>query len=253
MMLMTRKTGGMTMPPHKPRNALYLLPNAFTTGALFSGFYALLQSIIGNWEWAVTGIVAAAILDACDGRVARLTNTASQFGVEYDSLSDVVSFGVSPAILMFQWTLFALDKTGFAIAFFFCAATALRLARFNAQAGSGDRRYFIGLPSPAAAVLIASYVAAVEKYALEIPPAVSGALAMAVAVMMVSGIRFYSFKTLEFMRARSPLYMGGLLIFIFAFLYIVWNHGLPLLFVLLFLYVVVSCLIAAWGVVRRWW
>ena len=224
---------------HKPRNALYLLPNAFTTLALFCGFYAILQAITGNWQLASLLVVAAAFLDSCDGRVARLTGTTSTFGVEYDSLSDVVAFGVAPAILLFQWSLVELGKFGFATAFCYCAATALRLARFNAQVGSGDRKFFIGLPSPAAALLLVSFAFCAEYYRVSVSAYVVSFICLLMAATMISGIRFYSFKTIN-IRARRPLYNGLLLIYLIALFYVFANDLILLLFAVLVIYIAVS-------------
>ena len=236
---------------HKPRNALYLLPNAFTTGALFFGFYAIFQAISEHWQVAAGSIFIAAVLDALDGRVARLTNTASAFGVEYDSLSDVVAFGVAPAILLFQWSLHDLNKFGFAAAFFYCAATALRLARFNTQANISDRRYFIGIPCPAAAVFIASYVACVDHYNLIMSPYLAFILCLATGFIMVSKVRFYSFKTNNFLQVRKPLGVGLLLALFIAVPYIFFDDLIALLFVFMLSYILGSCGIALWGVIFR--
>ena len=237
---------------HKPRHALYLLPNAFTTGALFCGFYAILQAIEGNWQWAAWSVLASAVLDACDGRVARLTGTTSAFGVEYDSLSDVVSFGVAPAILMFQWSLVELERIGFAAVFCYCAATALRLARFNTQVGIADRRFFIGMPSPAAAALLVSFVACADKYLVMPTPYVSFFICMLMAVTMVSGIRFYSFKTIN-LRTRRPLYNGLLLVFAIALLNVFAQDLMLLLFFALAAYTASGYGHAAWAFAARRW
>ena len=140
------------------RRGIYLLPNLFTTSALFSGFYAVIAGMHQNFEAAAIAIFVAMALDGLDGRVARLTNTTSEFGVQYDSLSDMVSFGLAPALVMFSWALAPLGKLGWAAAFAFAACAALRLARFNTQVKVVDKRYFIGLASPAAAAVLASIV-----------------------------------------------------------------------------------------------
>lgn len=240
------------MKKHKPRHALYLLPNAFTTGALFCGFYAILQAIAGDWQSAAWAVLASAVLDACDGRVARLTGTTSAFGVEYDSLSDVVSFGVAPAILMFQWSLAELERIGFAAAFCYCAATALRLARFNTQVGTADRRFFIGLPSPAAAALLVSFVASADKFLISPSPYVGFSLCMLMAVTMVSGIRFYSFKTIN-LRTRRPLYSGLFLVFSIALLNVFAKDLMLLLLFGLLCYTVSGYGYAVWSFVTRRW
>ena len=156
------------MPNFPPRNALsnpafrrrgiYLLPNLLTTAALFSGFYAIVQAMNGRFENAAVAIFIAMVLDALDGRVARLTHTQSAFGAEYDSLSDMVSFGAAPALIVYEWALKGMGKLGWVAAFVYCAGAALRLARFNTNIDIVDKRYFQGLPSPAAAALIAGMV-----------------------------------------------------------------------------------------------
>jgi CDP-diacylglycerol---serine O-phosphatidyltransferase len=154
-------------PPRRNKNLLepglrergiYLLPNLFTTGALFAGFYAIVQAMNGNYEHSAAAIFIAMVLDGLDGRVARMTNTQSAFGAEYDSLSDMVSFGVAPALVLYVWALKPLGKLGWIAAFIYCACAALRLARFNTKLDDSDKRYFQGLPSPAAAALLAGLV-----------------------------------------------------------------------------------------------
>src|SRR5215467_1203456 len=152
-------------PPSKPRRGIYLLPNLFTTGALFAGFYAIIAAISLQYSHAVVAILIAGVLDGLDGRVARLTNTQSEFGVQYDSLSDMVSFGLAPALVLYTWSLSSLKeygsawgKIGWAAAFIYAACAALRLARFNTQVGVADKRYFQGLASPAAAGLLMSFL-----------------------------------------------------------------------------------------------
>ncbi|HEY8355446.1 MAG TPA: CDP-diacylglycerol--serine O-phosphatidyltransferase [Methylophilaceae bacterium] len=137
---------------------IYLLPNLFTTAALFAGFYAIVQAMNGNYEHSAVAIFVAMVLDGLDGRVARMTNTQSAFGAEYDSLSDMVSFGVAPALVLYVWALKPLGKLGWIAAFIYCACAALRLARFNTRLDESDKRYFQGLPSPAAAALLAGLV-----------------------------------------------------------------------------------------------
>jgi len=186
------------------RRGVYLLPNLFTTGALFAGFYATIASTQGNFEAAAIAIVVAGILDGLDGRIARLTNTQSEFGVQYDSMSDLVSFGVAPSILMFNWALFYLGKLGWAIAFAYVACAALRLARFNAQVHTADKRYFTGLASPAAAGFVATM--AWSGFDAEIGPGTAllcGMVTLAVALLMVSNVRYQSMKGIDF-KGRVP-------------------------------------------------
>jgi CDP-diacylglycerol--serine O-phosphatidyltransferase len=157
--------------PVKPRSrGIYLLPNLFTTGALFSGFYAVVASMHSNFESAAIAIFVAMVLDGLDGRVARLTNTSSAFGAEYDSLADMVSFGVAPSLVVFNWVLDDIGKIGWFAAFVYVAGAALRLARFNTQIGSMDKRYFMGLPSPAAAATVAGLVWAATEYDIDGAP-----------------------------------------------------------------------------------
>ena len=181
------------------RKGIYLLPNLLTTGALFAGFYAIVAAISGRYEPAAISIFVALILDGMDGRIARITNTQSDFGAEYDSLSDMVSFGLAPALVAYEWVLVDLGKLGWLAAFVFTSATALRLARFNTQAHAADRRFFQGLPSPAAAAFMESYL--LKENAAVIP--VIFVITIAMALLMVSNIRYYSFKELD-LRGRVP-------------------------------------------------
>lgn len=186
---------------------IYLLPNLFTTAALFSGFYAIISSMAGNFEAAAIAIFVAALFDGMDGRVARLTNTQSAFGAEYDSLSDMVSFGVAPALLMFSWALTGLGKFGWICAFIYTVAAAFRLARFNVQIDVVDKRYFIGLASPLAASIVASFVwVGVENQLLDtykvFLPILGGLVTVLAGFLMVSNVKYYSFKELD--RSRVP-------------------------------------------------
>jgi CDP-diacylglycerol--serine O-phosphatidyltransferase len=190
----------------KPRRGIYLLPNLFTTGAMFAGFYAIIAGIGGHYIDAAIAVFVAAVLDGLDGRVARLTNTQSEFGVQYDSLSDLVSFGLAPSLVLYTWSLSALKaygsgwgKVGWAAAFIYAACTALRLARFNTQVGVADKRYFQGLASPAAAGLCMSFVWAIEDKGLFGLNAsdmdfVTPVIAIVAGLLMVSRFRYFSFK-----------------------------------------------------------
>lgn len=195
---------------HKPlldaklrRRGIYLLPNLFTTGALFAGFYSVVQAMNGRFEHAAVAIFIAMVLDGLDGRVARLTRTQSAFGAEYDSLSDMVSFGVAPALVMYVWALKGMGKLGWIAAFVYCAGAALRLARFNTQLEVADKRFFQGLPSPAAAALLAGMVWVMHDY--EIRGTDIRWLAWAVTVFagltMVSNLRYYSGKDINLRRS----------------------------------------------------
>ncbi|MFC6671009.1 CDP-diacylglycerol--serine O-phosphatidyltransferase [Marinobacterium aestuariivivens] len=186
----------------KPRSrGIYLLPNLFTTGALFSGFYAVIAGMNGHFENAAIAVFVAMLFDGLDGRVARMTNTSSAFGAEYDSLSDMVSFGVAPALVAFTWVLDNTGKIGWFAAFIYVACAALRLARFNTQIGSVDKKYFIGLPSPAAAATVAGMVWAFAEF--EVIPGTAMAYAIAAFVascglLMVSNVLYHSFKEVDF-------------------------------------------------------
>lgn len=188
----------------RPRvRGIYLLPNLFTTGGLFAGFFAIIAASQGRFEAACVAIFVAAVLDGVDGRVARLTNTQSAFGVQYDSLADLISFGMAPAMLAYHWALAAMKvdgpvagRIGWLAAFLYAACAALRLARFNSQVGSVDKRWFIGLASPAAAGLVASFVWTMVDHGQA-----GGAnrhwmllVTMLAALLMVSRIRYNSFK-----------------------------------------------------------
>lgn len=181
------------------RSGIYLLPNLFTTAALFAGFYAIVAANIGRFEAAAVSIFIAMILDGMDGRIARMTNTQSAFGAEYDSLSDMAAFGIAPALVVYQWALLDFGRLGWLAAFLFTAAAALRLARFNTQVETADKRYFQGIPSPAAAGLLAGLVWLGAEYALTGTVLDLTALGITVvaAVLMVSNIRYHSFKELD--------------------------------------------------------
>lgn len=193
-------------------NAIYLLPNLFTTGALFAGYFAIVASINQRFVEAAVAVFIAGLLDGLDGRIARLTNTQSEFGVQYDSLSDLVSFGLAPSLIMYNWSLVTLKsvsplwgKVGWSIAFLYAACAALRLARFNTQVGSVDKRYFVGLASPAAAGTLVSFIWVAESFGysgndLRI---VSPILTAIVALLMVSRVRYFSFKSWP---ERIPFY-----------------------------------------------
>jgi CDP-diacylglycerol--serine O-phosphatidyltransferase len=182
-----------------PRKGIYILPNLFTTAALFAGFYAIVQAMNGQFEYAPIAIFIAMIMDGLDGRVARWTHTESDFGAQYDSLSDMVSFGLAPALVMYEWALSGLGKLGWLAAFLYAAAAALRLARFNVQTG-GDSRYFTGLPSPSAAALLAGLVWVLHTN-YGVPGKEVSFIALGVTVFaglsMVSNIQYHSFKHLN--------------------------------------------------------
>jgi len=228
----------------KRRRGIYLLPNLFTTAALFSGFYAVVAAINGDFWIAGMAIFVAMILDGMDGRVARLTNTQSEFGVQYDSLSDMVSFGVAPALVVFEWALSGMQdmgptwgKLGWIGAFTYTACAALRLARFNTQVGVIDKRYFQGLPSPAAAAVVASLVWVGDDLGAHGLPieVVAWLLTVSVALLMVSNIRYYSFKEFDF-RYRVPF----MAIVVLAVVFAVAQVHLPMTLFLIFLVYMLS-------------
>jgi len=210
---------------------IYLLPNLFTTGALFSGFYAIVVSMSGQFEAAAIAIFAAMILDGLDGRVARLTNTTSAFGLQYDSLADMVSFGVAPAIVALNWGLLSLDKLAWAASFAYAACAALRLARFNTQTEFTDKRFFVGLASPAAAAVVASVIWVWHDAEISSGFAVAMAVAMVfLGLLMVSNFKYNSFKGIDF-RGRVPFV--AMLVVIFLFVLIASNPPKMLLFIVL--------------------
>ena len=220
------------------RRGIYLLPNLLTTAALFAGFYSIVAAVDGSFQRAGAAIFVAMVLDSLDGRVARLTKTSSQFGKEYDSLSDMVSFGLAPAIVVYQWGVARLTewnvtwgRVGWLVAFLFAVAAALRLARFNAQIATADKRWFIGLPSPSAAGVVAAFVWLSSKLGIEGLGGLAGAfIVTAVAgALMVSDFRYYSFKEINFGR-RIPFTWMRAIPLIFMFISI----DPPLVFLLMF-------------------
>lgn len=218
------KNRSSTLNPKFRRRGIYLLPNLLTTGALFAGFYAIVQAMGGRFEHAAVAIFIAMVLDGLDGRVARLTRTQSAFGAEYDSLSDMVSFGVAPALVVYVWALQGLGKLGWIAAFVYCASAALRLARFNTQleAVDTDKRFFQGLPSPAAAALIAGMVWVMNEYG--VPGAQIAWLAWGITVFagltMVSNLRYYSGKDINL---RKSVPFVAVLLIVLAFVLISYS------------------------------
>ena len=183
----------------KPHRGIYLLPNAFTTAALFSGFFAIVQAMNLRFDAAVYAIFASAVLDSLDGRVARMTKTQSDFGAEYDSLADMVSFGAAPALIIYEWSLRGLGRWGWVAAFVYVAGAALRLARFNTNIGIVDKRYFQGIPSPAAAGLVVGFVWVFDdlRYMGSDLAWPSWIVTVYAGLTMVSNSPFYSFKTVN--------------------------------------------------------
>ncbi len=196
----------------KRRKGIYILPNLFTLAALFGGFYAVVMAMNGRFDLAAVGIFSAMVLDSLDGRVARMTNTQSAFGEQMDSLSDMVSFGAAPALISYIWALKGLGRWGWIAAFVYCACAALRLARFNVNTGVVDRRYFQGLPSPAAAALIAGFIWLMTELGVKgtdvlwgmSVPWITFGLALYAGLTMVTNVPFYSFKDIS-MKRSVPL------------------------------------------------
>ena len=212
-----RRKTNMTRPRMRDRG-IYLLPNLFTTGALFAGFYAIVQAMNGRFEHAAVAILIAMVLDGLDGRVARMTHTQSAFGAEYDSLSDMVSFGVAPALVIYEFALQGMGKLGWIAAFVYCAGAALRLARFNTQLDVvTDKRFFQGLPSPASAALVAGFVWVMVEYGVtgEDVRWLAATIALFGGLTMVSNFRFYSGKEIN-LRKSVPFFV--ILLIVLAFI-----------------------------------
>jgi CDP-diacylglycerol--serine O-phosphatidyltransferase len=221
-------------PRYRFRRGVYLLPSLLTMGNMFCGYACVVYAMRGEYATAAPFIGFAVVLDMLDGRIARLTGTTSEFGVEFDSMADIISFGMAPAILSFQWGLSALGRLGWAAGFLFVAAAAMRLARFNIQsAGGGDKRYFVGMPSPAAAAIPAATVFAYPWGLYDYREALPAlAMVLVPAVLMVSTIRFRSFKTLD-SRTRRPY---TVLIFVAAAIVLVATHPQSMLVVVAYGY-----------------
>jgi CDP-diacylglycerol---serine O-phosphatidyltransferase len=210
------------------RRGIYLLPNLLTTGALFAGFYAIVQAMNSRFEQAAIAVFVAMVLDGLDGRVARMTRTQSEFGAEYDSLSDMVCFGAAPALIMYEWALQGLGRTGWIVAFVYCASAALRLARFNTNIEIVDKRYFQGLPSPAAAALVVGFIWVSDDLQIarvETVRWLAALLTFYAGVTMVANVPFYSFK--DFNLRRSVPFWAVLLI-VFALVMVSANPPLVL-------------------------
>lgn len=214
------------MVVRKRRKGIYVLPNLFTLGALFGGFYAIVMAINGRFDLAAVGVFCAMVLDSLDGRVARMTNTQSAFGEQMDSLSDMVSFGAAPALIAYVWALQGIGRWGWIAAFVYCACAALRLARFNVNTGVVDKRYFQGLPSPAAAALVAGFVWLLTENGirgngmlpvggLNLPvPWIAFFLALYAGLTMVTNLPFYSFKDVHMKRSVPFAVIVAIVLFI---------------------------------------
>ena len=226
--------------PHKPlinaeirRRGIYLLPNLFTTAALFAGFYAIVQAMNQRFDQAAVAIFVAMVLDGLDGRVARLTHTQSAFGAEYDSLSDMVCFGAAPALIMYEWALKDLGRFGWISAFVFCVGAALRLARFNTNIDVVDKRFFQGLPSPAAAALCAGLIWVIDDFGIqraEVIRGIAAAVTLFAGITMVSNVPFYSFKDIN-LRRSVPFWAVLLIVFVMILI----SSNPPMILFLLFI------------------
>jgi CDP-diacylglycerol--serine O-phosphatidyltransferase len=225
-----------TPQQQKPSRGIYLLPNLFTTAALFSGFYAVLAAMSGKYEHAAIAIFVAMVMDGLDGRVARLTNTQTAFGAEYDSLSDMVAFGLAPSLVMYVWSLNHLGKLGWLAAFVYTAGAALRLARFNTQVGTADKRYFQGLPSPAAAAILAGSVWVAVEYKIEGVDVsyLACFITLISGLLMVSNVRYNSFKEIDF-RGKIPFMSVVVMMLVLA---VVISQPPTVLFILFMAYAI---------------
>jgi CDP-diacylglycerol--serine O-phosphatidyltransferase len=202
-------------PPNVRKRGIYLLPNLFTTAALFAGFYAIVQAMNGRFEHSAVAIYIAMVLDGMDGRVARLTHTQSAFGAELDSLSDMVSFGAAPALVIYEWALKGMGKLGWIAAFIYCACAALRLARFNTNLDITDKRFFQGLPSPAAAALVAGMVWVIHDFDVRGHDIrwIAWVVTVFAGATMVSNIKFYSFKDINLRKSVPFIAVLGIVLF----------------------------------------
>jgi CDP-diacylglycerol---serine O-phosphatidyltransferase len=231
------------------RRGIYLLPNLFTTGALFAGFYAIVQGMDARFDLAAIAIYVAMLLDGLDGRVARMTHTQSAFGAEYDSLSDMVSFGAAPALVVYEWVLRDMGKLGWIAAFVYVAGAALRLARFNTLLEVADKRWFTGLPSPSAAALVAGFVFIVDDYMID-PLGlrwVAWGVTVFAGLTMVSNLKFYSFKAINLRRSVPFLAIFAIVLVIALLSY----QPATVLFAGFVAYAISGFVVSAWMVRRR--
>jgi CDP-diacylglycerol--serine O-phosphatidyltransferase len=238
------------------RRGIFLLPNLFTSAGLFSGFYAIVAAMAGKFEPAAIAVFVAMVFDSLDGRVARWTHTESAFGKEYDSLSDMVSFGLAPALVMYEWSLRSMTdygvipgKLGWMGAFIYAACAAIRLARFNVRAGIVDKRYFQGLPSPAAAGILAGAVWCADSFDVPGPALIIPAyiLTVGAGALMVSSIGYYSFKDLK-LQGRVPLVV--LLLVVLLIVVISLDPEL-VLFLAFLLYAISGLTMSLWRLYKR--
>lgn len=226
----------------KPKKGVYLLPNTITICGMFAGFFAILSAINGNFLNAAWAIVIANIFDGLDGWIARLTNTSTRFGIELDSLSDLVAFGVAPAVLMYKWTLAPFGRVGWAVAFLFVACGALRLARFNIQTGSPGSKAFKGMPIPGAATILASVVIFYYEFWTGIPEKNIFFLVITIllSLLMVSTLRYHGLKEIDF-RERKPFWV--LIVFVLV-LFVLFVHPSTAIFIFAMAYLL-------WGIIEN--
>jgi CDP-diacylglycerol---serine O-phosphatidyltransferase len=234
-------------PPPRRRKGIYILPNLFTLAALFGGFYGMVMAMNGEFDKSAIGIFCAMVLDSLDGRVARMTNTTSAFGEQMDSLSDMVSFGAAPAIIAYEWGLRGLGKLGWLAAFVYCAGAALRLARFNTNIGVVDKRFFQGLPSPAAAALVVGCIWVADDFGGSVGSApwlawAIFALTLYAGLTMVTNVPFYSFKDVSMKQSVPFIVIVGIAL---AFAVISY-HPPTVLFSLFMVYGLSGYAVYAW-------
>jgi len=251
----------MYQPPLRPRGLLkskfrrhgiYWLPNLITSGAMFAGFYAIVQAMNGRFEQSAMAIFVAMVLDGLDGRVARFTRTQSAFGVEYDSLSDMVSFGAAPALIAYVWALQGMGRLGWVAAFVYCLGAALRLARFNTQVEVADKRFFQGMPSPAAACLVAGLVWAMNEYQIQGKDIrwLAWSITLFAGLTMVSNVPFYSGKDIN-LRKSVPFWVVVVIAFAIGIV-VSFSSTLPeLLFGLSVAYAVSGYVLWVWRFLTR--
>ena len=235
------------------KRGIYLLPSVLTTFGMFAGFYSIISSINGEFTIAAISIMIAMMWDTLDGRVARLTNTQSAFGAEYDSLADLVSFGLAPALLVYEWSLYELGRFGWLAAFVYLACAALRLARFNTQVGIADKRFFQGLPSPAAAGVIASMIwlkiwtfASFDSEVISLGYYLGAGITILCGLLMVSNVRYYSFKELDSKKASFRF----LLLIVLSLIILMYKPNI-ILFTGFFLYLLSGPFITITGLNKR--
>ena len=235
------------------KRGIYLLPSVLTTFGMFAGFYSIISSINGEFTIAAISIMIAMMWDTLDGRVARLTNTQSAFGAEYDSLADLVSFGLAPALLVYEWSLYELGRFGWLAAFVYLACAALRLARFNTQVGIADKRFFQGLPSPAAAGVIASMIwlkiwtfASFDSEVISLGYYLGAGITILCGILMVSNVRYYSFKELDSKKASFRF----LLLIVLSLIILMYKPNI-ILFTGFFLYLLSGPFITVAGLNKR--